>query len=105
MKPLSPSEIQKCSRRIDEIKRIDDAIRSIGKQLADDPSEWGERVRDIFGRNRLVQFRHSELGSIAGCAVINALLQRRGELIEDIAEVVEVSDPPCPPQEWNAGAE
>ncbi len=100
--PLEPHDIKRAAQAVDAIESIDKIINWMAKDVDGCSDEWGQKVRDIFGRNRLHKFKNSYLGEVTFCAVINALLEERAEIFEDNKDVVELPSPPCPTQHPNS---
>lgn len=92
---VSQRDIELAAQAIRRVAEIDKTIEWIVRDLEDTAGHWGSGVRDAFGRNRLSQMTNEQLGQMTFCAVINALLALRSELIEEWGELVEFSDPPC----------
>lgn len=93
--------IRRASQAGDEIRSIDRTIESMGRQIEANADTYGEKIRDIFGRNTFSQFRNSYVGEVAFCAIVNALLDKRAELVSEFSEV-EFTPPPCPRQTPNS---
>ena len=93
---LQEHQIKAAAEALDRVREIDRTICRLGEVASDRAAEWGERTRNIFGRNLLTQFRNDVLGEIVLCAVINALLKKRAEVMGDHGDVVEFPDAPCP---------
>lgn len=95
---LNQNQIRSAHQAVERVKSIDDTISWLGRDAPDKVAEHGKKARDIFGRNRMSHFLDSHLGEVILCAVINALLEKRGQEIATAADVVEFPDPPCPRQ-------
>lgn len=96
--PLEAYEIQAAANALDRVKSIDETIRSLGERIGERAQDCGEAVRNVFGRNTFSHFRNEHLGQITFCAIVNALLQRRGAIIAEHAETVVFPPAPCPEQ-------
>lgn len=78
---------RRLANAFDNIARIDATITSIAGDIEAQADQWGEKVRDVFGRNRFGSFRNQTVGRIAAAAIIGALLRLRVDLVEGIVEV------------------
>ncbi len=95
---LDTHQIKAAARAVDDVKSIDDTIKRMGEAIDCNAPEYGEALRKAIGRNLLSQFKDSDLGEIAFCGVVNALLRRRSGIVEAHGEVVQFPEPPCPVQ-------
>lgn len=96
--PLEPHEIKAAHEAVETVKTIDLTIEWLGRNAPEELKKHGEKVRDIFGRNRLSQFTNEHLGEVVLCAVVNALLLSRREYVERANDIVKFPEPPCPVQ-------
>ena len=91
---LSMHQLRSFQSKAESISDHDSTIRSIIDGISHNADGWGEKVRDIFGRNRLSQFRNAELGDIVAHAIAVSLLERRRAMAAEIAGVVDVPSEP-----------
>lgn len=96
--------LRRASSAADKIKSIDSTIKDMGNVIESNAQHYGERVRNIFGSNRLSQLTDSHLGEVVFCAIVNALLDERAGLVSEFADLVEFPKPPCVRQEPSAEA-
>jgi uncharacterized protein YcbX len=97
---LTAARVQQLAAATDRIRSLDETTRWLANDLedSDDTTRWGEKVRDIFGRNRLSQWRNEFLGQAVACAIINELMQQRAEIVQEVGDDVECPPPPMPLQ-------
>ena len=95
---LPPHAIEKAQSNLNYVKLIDESITWLGKDAPDKVAAHGKAVRAQLGTNRLTQFLDDQLGEILLCAVINALLDRRADIVNGPPDFVEYPAPPCPRQ-------
>jgi hypothetical protein len=96
-----PHDAETIRRAADAVKRvhdIDQTIRRIGQKAEGNLTEWGKSARDIFGQNLLSQMTHEHIGDLVFCAVVNGLLELRGQCVEEHKGVVDFPGAPCPRQ-------
>lgn len=98
MKPLTRKQIEEAGTAVDRVDRLDKTIEWIGQDI-DQAAEWGEKIRHVFGQNRLGQLTNEKLGQVVSMSIINALLMERAQHVAEHKAVVEFSDPPCPEQD------
>ncbi|WP_395175551.1 hypothetical protein [Roseibium alexandrii] len=100
MEKLRIEDIEGAANAIRRVKSIDKTIGQLGQSIEDQPAYHGGAIRKTFGQNILTQLRDEELGQIAFCAIVNALLKVREEEKEGFGEIVDFPPPPCPEQVW-----
>ncbi len=100
MEKLRIKDIEGAAQAVSRIKSIDDTIERLGRQNEINAAHHGEAIRRTFGQNILTQLRDEDIGKVAFCAIINALLLLREDEMENYGELVEFPPPPCPKQVW-----
>ena len=92
---MTASAIKAMQNAIEKVRDIDATLESIHTGFTNgSTSNWGSDVRDSFGRNRLSQFTHEDLGEIVVKAIVDALAKRRMEITEVFIDTVEFPAPP-----------
>ncbi len=95
---IEPREIKAAASALEAVESIDRSIEWMGHDIEANVESYGEKVRNIFGRNRLSHLDHKDLGQIVLCAIINALLKLRNEKADEHSGLVLFPDQPCPEQ-------
>lgn len=96
--PISARTVTAAADAVRHVKSIDDTIQSLRETPPARMAEYGDRVRNVFGCNRLSQFRDMSLGELILCSVINVLLAERRRITREFADIVDFAPPPCPEQ-------
>ncbi len=94
MDKLTPNEIARIHGALRRIEGLDKTALWIAEDIEKNAERWGEKVRDLFGRNRLHQWRSRFLGEVVVTAIINELMCERAELAGDIEDRADVPDQP-----------
>ena len=95
---MTAHQIETAKRALDRVKGIDDDIRWLGKDAPDKVGEFGAKMRNFLGQNRMGKFTNDELGEVLIIAVINRLLDKRAETVAEANDLVDFPLPPCPRQ-------
>lgn len=92
---LTAHAIKGMQNAIETVRDIDATLESIHSGFTNgNAGPWGSDVRDSFGRNRLSQFTHEDLGEIVAKAIVDALAKRRMEITKVFIDTVEFPEPP-----------
>ena len=103
MKSLDPQEIKDAAAAVDQVRSIDQTIKSLGDRVEGKADEWGSEVRSVLGRNAVSQFTNEHMGQVVFCAIVNALLQLREDTTEPYGHIVSFPAPPCSEQQPQGG--
>ena len=86
---LTGHDVNRIHGALQRISDLDKAALWIAEDIESRADTWGEKVRDVFGRNRLSQWRNRFLGEVVATAIINELMRERAELEAGIEDHVE----------------
>lgn len=95
---MTPGQIRDAYTAVERVKSIDANIEWLGKDAPDRVTHYGEKIRHLFGQNRMGNFTDCELGETVLCAVINRLLEKREQEVAGARDVVDFPHAPCPRQ-------
>lgn len=85
----SVEEVRIAANAIRAVKNIDDTIEGLTSQIDRGANTLGDKVRTEVGRNLLSQFTDDYIGEVVITALINALLKRRQNLVQESEHFVE----------------
>lgn len=92
---ITPETIKQAASAVDSVKRLDDEIEWIVTSSENEYTLWGDGVRNVIGSNRLSRLSQGRIGDVVYCAIVNALLDERGDLVDQWGEFVEFPAAPC----------
>lgn len=91
---MTATRVLELNGALNRIRALDETAASIARDIEDTSSHWGEKVRSVFGQNRMSQWTNEFLGQVVATAIINELMVERAEKAADIEDEVDCPPPP-----------